>query len=164
MKEADRKQRNIDRIAELWPPFGKKIKAVIAALEADGLRPRIQDGWRSPADQLKDFNKGTSNLKFGFHNITGDNGKKESLAVDMLDDNNPLNIGTEFLLRLAAAAEAQGLTTGIRWKLPKNLRDGIDAALAEKDFKAKVKVGFDPTHVEPTGITVSEAKAGKRPT
>lgn len=164
MNEVKRKQRNTDRIAELWPSFGKKIKAVIAALEADGQRPRIQDAWRSPEDQLKAFNSGHSRTKFGFHNVTGANGKKEALAVDLLDDNHPMNVGTEFLLRLAAAAEAQGLTTGIRWDLPKNLSDGIDAAIASKDFKAPVKVGWDPTHVQPTGITTSEAKAGKRPT
>ncbi len=163
MKEANRKQRNIDRIAELWPPFGKKIKAMIAAMEADGLRPRIQEAYRSPADQLEAFNTHHSKLKFGFHNVTGANGKKESLAVDVLDDNSPTNIGTEYLLRLAAAAEAQGLITGIRWDVPKNLVDGIDAAIANKDWKAPVKVGWDPTHVQPTGITVSEAKAGKRP-
>jgi hypothetical protein len=163
VNEVKRKQRNTERIAELWPSFGKKIKAVIAALEAEGLRPRIQDAWRSPQDQLKAFNSGNSRLKFGFHNVTGDNGKKEALAVDMLDDNHPLSIGTEFLLHLAAAAEAQGLVTGIRWDLPKNLVDGIDAAIASKNFKAPVKVGWDPTHVEPTGITPSQAKAGKRP-
>ncbi|HET6975706.1 MAG TPA: hypothetical protein VFI24_05260 [Pyrinomonadaceae bacterium] len=163
MNEANRKQRNTDRIAELWPSFGQKIRAVIEALEAEGLRPRIQDAWRSPQDQLKAFNTGHSQLKFGFHNVTGANGKKESLAVDVLDDNKPLNIGTEFLLHLAAAAEAQGLTTGIRWKVPANLVKGIDDAIANEDWEAPVKVGWDPTHVQPNGITPSEAKAGKRP-
>lgn len=163
MNEVKRNQRNTERIAELWPSFGKKIKAVIAALEAEGLRPRIQDGWRSPEDQLKAFNNGNSRTKFGFHNVTGANGAKESLAVDVLDDNNPMNIGTEFLLHLAAAAEAQGLVTGIRWDLPKNLSDGVDAAIASQNWTAPVKVGWDPTHVQPTGITTTQAKAGKRP-
>jgi hypothetical protein len=163
MNEANRKKRNTDRMTELWPSFGKKIKAVIEALEAEGLRPRIQDAWRSEADQLIAFNKGNSKLKFGFHNVTGTNGKKEGLAVDMLDDNHPLNIGTEYLLHLAAAAESQGLTTGIRWGVPKKLRPAIDTAIANKDWKAAVKVGWDPTHVEPTGITPQQAKAGKRP-
>jgi LysM repeat protein len=27
-----------------------------------------------------------------------------------------------------------------------------------------VKVGFDPTHVQPTGITIAQAKRGERPT
>jgi hypothetical protein len=163
MKEANRKKRNTDRLTELWPLFAKKIKAVIETLEAKGLRPRIQEAWRSEADQLIDFKKGTSKLKFGFHNVTGANGTKEALAVDMLDDNHPMNIGTEYLLHLAAAAESQGLVTGIRWGLPNKLRTAIDNAIAEGDWKAPVKVGWDPTHVEPTGITPDEAKAGERP-
>ena len=163
MNEANRKKRNTDRLTELWPSFGKKIKAVIETLEAQGLRPRIQDAWRSEADQLKAFNSGNSKLKFGFHNVTGNNGKKESLAVDMLDDDHPTNIGSEYLLHLAAAAEAQGLTTGVRWGVPKKLQGAINTAIAEKDWKAHVKIGWDPTHCEPTGITPQQAKAGKRP-
>lgn len=163
MNETQRKQRNAVRIAELWPSFGKKIAAVIATLEAQGQRPRIQDAWRSPADQLKAFNSGNSQLKFGFHNVTGDHGAKEALAVDMLDDNHPLKSGTEYLLRLAAAAESQGLVTGIRWKLSPKHRDAIDRAIADQNWQATVEVGWDPTHVQPTGITPSQAKTGKRP-
>ena len=106
MNETQRKQRNTERIAELWPSFVSKIEAVIAELETLGLRPRIQDARRSEHDQLIAFNSGHSKLKFGFHNVTGSNGAKEALAVDMLDDNHPLNIGTEYLLFLAAAADA----------------------------------------------------------
>ena len=40
-------------------------------LEAEGWRPRIQDGWRSIAAQELAFNSGHSKLKFGFHNVTG---------------------------------------------------------------------------------------------
>jgi hypothetical protein len=67
------------------------------------------------------------------------------------------------LLRLAAAAEAQGLTTGIRWGLKAVLRKGIDNAIAAKDWNAPVKIGWDPSHIEPTGITPEQAAAGKRP-
>ena len=164
MIEQKRKERNTQWLTELWPAFAKKIKAVIADLEAQGLRPRIQEAYRSPADQLKAFNSGHSKLKFGFHNVTGAGGKKESLAVDMLDDNHAAHEGTEYLLHLAAAAEAQGLETGIRWKVAKRLIKGIDAAIAAKDWKAKVKVGWDPCHIQPTGITTKQAKEGKRPT
>jgi hypothetical protein len=163
MKEEKRKERNAQRITELYPSFGVKIRAVIEDLEAQGLRPRIQDGYRSPADQLIAFNTGHSKLKYGFHNVTGAGGAKESLAVDMLDDDHPAQEGTEYLLRLAAAAEKQGLTTGVRWGLPQNLRDAIDAAIANNDWKAAIKIGWDPAHVEPTGITPAQAKAGKRP-
>jgi hypothetical protein len=81
----------------------------------------------------------------------------------MLDDDHPAQEKSEYLLRLAAAAEAQGLVSGIRWGLPVNLSNAIDAAIANKDWKANVKVGWDPSHVQPTGITPQQAKAGKRP-
>ncbi len=164
MKEVARIKRNEDRIAELYPTFGTRIKAVIADLEKQGLRPRIQDAWRSPIKQLEAFNSGHSKLKYGFHNVTGKDGTKEALAVDLLDDDSPANEGREYLLRLAAAAEKQNLSTGIRWGLAKKLRDAIDAAIAVKDWKAPVKIGWDPAHVEPTGITTADAKKGKRPT
>jgi hypothetical protein len=163
MNEEKRKERNAQRLTELYPTFGAKIKAVIEDLESQGLRPRIQDGYRSPADQLTAFNTGHSKLKFGFHNVTGAAGAKESLAVDMLDDDHPAQEGSEYLLRLAAAAKKQGLVTGIRWGLPQKLRDAIDDAIATQSWKASVKIGWDPAHVEPTGITPAEAKAGRRP-
>lgn len=163
MTDEKRQQRNTSRATELFPTFRTRIKAVLADLESQGFRPRIQDAWRSPDDQLAAFNSGHSQLKFGFHNVTGAGGTKEALAVDMLDDDHPAREGPEYLLHLAAAAEKQGLTTGIRWGLPAKLRAGIDDAIANKDWKAPVKVGWDPSHVEPKGITPAEAKAGKRP-
>jgi len=163
MKEEQRKQRNTDRLTELYPSFRVKIKAIIKDLESQGLRPRIQDAYRSPEDQLAAFNTGRSKLKYGFHNVTGADGAKESLAVDMLDDDHPAQEGSEYLLRLAAAAEKQGLVTGIRWGLPKKLREAIDTAIADKKWNAQVKIGWDPAHIEPTGITPTQAKTGKRP-
>jgi hypothetical protein len=163
MTEEQRKQRNNERLQELYPTFRRRLAAVIADLESRGLRPRIQDGWRSPEDQMKAFNSGNSKLKFGFHNVTGANGAKESLAVDMLDDDSPLASRKIYLLQLAEAAEKQGLTTGIRWGLPTNLASTIDQVIAAKNWNADVKIGWDPTHVQPTGITSTEAKNGKRP-
>lgn len=163
MTEEERNQRNTQRLTELYPTFRKRIQAVIEDLEAQGLRPRIQDAWRSPVDQLKAFNSGHSKLKYGFHNVTSKDGTKEALAVDMLDDDHPAKEGKEYLLRLAAAAEKQGLVTGIRWGVPTKLAAAIDTAIANKDWKGPVKVGWDPTHCQPTGMTLAEAKAGKRP-
>ena len=148
MNEQKRKERNEQRVTELWPAFSARIKKVIANLEAQGIRPRIQDGYRSPADQLKAFNTGHSKLKY---------------AVYMLDDDHAAQEGPEYLLHLAAAAEANGLTTGVRWGLPAKLAKAIDDAIASKNWKAKVKVGWDPCHVEPVGISPAQAKAGKRP-
>src|SRR6267378_467632 len=159
MNEQKRNERNAQRITELWASFGNKVKAVIADLESQGLRPRIQEAYRSPADQLTAFQTGHSKLKYGFHNVTGSGGKKESLAVDMLDDDNAAQEGSEYLLHLAAAAQARGLVTGIRWGLPPKLSAAVDDAIANKNWKAPVKIGWDPTHIQPTGITPQQAKA-----
>lgn len=163
MTEQQRNERNAQRLTELYPTFRSRLAAVITELESQELRPRIQDAWRSPEDQLIAFNSGHSKLKYGFHNVTGDDGTKEGLAVDLLDDDSPANEGREYLLRLAATADAQGLTTGIRWGLAPTLRAAIDAAISAQNWNAPVKIGWDPAHVEPTGITPVEAKAGKRP-
>ncbi len=163
MTEPARRKRNEERLKELFPKFAQRIKLVIADLEAASLRPRIQEAYRSPADQLAAFNAGNSKLKFGFHNVTSAGGRPESLAVDLLDDNNPLNPPISYLLQLAQVARNRQLETGILWGLPANLQQGVEAALKAKDFTQKVKVGWDPTHIQPTGITVAEAKAGKRP-
>ncbi len=163
MTEAARQNRNTQRLEELFPAFRKRIKLVIADLENVQLRPRIQDAYRSPADQLAAFESGHSKLKFGFHNVTGADGTPESLAVDLLDDNNPLKPPTSYLLQLASAARNRGLETGILWGLPANLQQGVNAAIEAGDFQATVKVGWDPTHVQPVGITVAQAKLGQRP-
>jgi hypothetical protein len=121
--------------------FRERIRSIVDRLESQGMRPRIQDAWRSPEDQLRAFNSGHSKLKFGFHNVTAEDGSKEAVAVDMLDDDHPAGEGREYRLHLAAAAEEQGLTSGIRWGLPKKLRDAIDTALTSQDWKAPVKIG-----------------------
>lgn len=163
MTEQQRQQRNAERLLELYPTFRSRIVKVITDLEAIDVRPRIQEAYRSPEDQLKAYNSGHSKLKFGFHNVTGPNGQKESLAVDMLDNDNPSKMSVAYLLKLAWAAEKNGLMTGIRWGVPSRLVPAIDKAIAEKDWNAPVKIGWDPTHIQPVGMTAAEAKAGKRP-
>jgi len=164
MKEADRQARNQQRLAEMNDPMGVVVRRVLDRLEAQAFRPRIQDAWRSPADQLAAFERGTSKVKFGFHNVTGAGGVKESLACDVLDDDHPLGPPTRYLLALAIAARAERVHTGILWSLPPGLAAGVAAAIADGDIDRQVKVGFDPTHVEPVGITIAQAKAGERPT
>lgn len=163
MDEAKRKARNQQRLGELFPTFRRRVAQAIKDLEDQGVRPRIRDAWRSPEDQLKAFENGHSQRNFGFHNVTGADGTKDSLAVDLLDDNAPLKPSPRYVLRLASAAHKQDLQTRILFGLPKTLRDGVEAALAEENFDAPVKIGWDPTQAEPVGITVAEAKAGKRP-
>ena len=163
MLEPARLKRNSDKLAELYAPFAAQIKKVISDLEATGIRPRIQEAFRSPEDQLKAFNTGASKLKFGFHNIEATDGKSQSLAVDLLDDDHPVTPPTRYLLQVAKVARQRGLETGILWGLPASLQAGVNSAIAASDFGAKLKVGWDPTHIQPTGITVEDARAGKRP-
>lgn len=163
MTEEARKKRNEEKLLELHPAFRARLVRVIADMEGRGYRPRIQDAWRSPEDQLKAYNSGNSKLKYGFHNVTGPTGHKESLAVDMLDDDSPLASRKEYLLNLADACAKEKLTTGIRWGLPVNLMSAIDDVILKEDWTADVKIGWDPTHIEPKGISPSEAQAGKRP-
>lgn len=122
-----------------------------------------KDAWRSPEDQRIAFETGHSKLLFGFHNATSIDGKPEALAVDLLDDDAPLSVGKSYILKLAFAAEAEGLFTGVRFGVPAKMAKSIDAAIAAQDWDANVKVGWDPLHVEPTGITVAQARSGLRP-
>ena len=163
MNEADRKQRNYIKVHELHPAIRPKMEAVIRELESYGYRPRIQEAWRSPADQLAAYRAGTSKIKYGFHNATASDGTKEALAADVWDDDRPFNAKTHFMLHLLAAAEKNGLTTGIRWSLSDNRIKLIEDAIAQEDWKRPVWVGWDPLHVEVTGLTVQEVEAGKRP-
>jgi hypothetical protein len=162
MNEAARKARNKQRLTECFPAFARRVEAVIKAMEAQGFRPRIQDAHRTIADQLKAFKNGFSKTKFGFHNITGAGGKPESLAVDLLDDDKPLNPTRKYMILLAGAAKAHGLHSGIFF-LPPPLRKAINKAIEENNFSPSIKIGFDPTHIEATGVSIAEAKAGKRP-
>jgi hypothetical protein len=172
MNETQRKKWNTDKLAELYPTFRERISAVVIELEDQGLRPRIQDAWRSEADQLKAFKSKHSQLKYGFHNVTGARGTKEGLAIDMVDDSLVNNkkveyTYAEFLLRLTAAAQKQGLVSGIRWGLEEKYPRGIEAiekAIADEDWKAPLEhFGWDPAHIQPPDMTPEEAKKGQRP-
>ncbi len=163
MLEADRLQRNQTRLQEMYPYFSVRVQALLKELEAAGYRPRIQDAWRSPEDQLKAYRSGTSQVQFGFHNVTGANGAKEALAADILDDDHINDTKTHYMLHLAAAAEHNGLTTGVRWGLTDTYSKAIDSAIAAQTWTVPIHVGWDPLHVEVTGVTIPEAKKGLRP-
>ena len=51
MKEVDRLARNKERLTECFPTFAKRVADVIADMEAQGFRPRIQDAHRTAAQQ-----------------------------------------------------------------------------------------------------------------
>src|SRR4051812_16963001 len=113
MIETARKARNTERLQELYPAMRRKVTAIIGDLEAKGFRPRIQEAYRSPADQKIAHDTGHSHLLFGFHNVTGHHGEHESLAVDLLDDDHPDNPTPKYLLTLAVSAAAHGCNTGL---------------------------------------------------
>jgi hypothetical protein len=147
IREILRRQRNEQRIQELYPAFRDKIRRVLLALEQNGHRPRIQEAWRSLENQKKVYDSGHSKVLYGFHNVTGKNGRPESLAVDILDDRRPLTPNTNYLLQLAAAAEKEGLETGIRWGVAQEFIPMIDGAIHSGNWNADIKVGWDPTHI-----------------
>ncbi len=66
----------------------------------------------------------------------------------MLDDDHPLGPPSRYLLALTIAARAEGLDTGILWKLSPPLAAGVEAAIAQKDIDRPVRIGFDP-HAPP---------------
>jgi hypothetical protein len=55
------------------------------------------------------------------------------------------------------------LITGIRWDLADEDQKLIDLAVKHQIWDAQLRVGWDPLHVEPVGITIQEAKDGRRP-
>lgn len=161
MNETDRLARNKAKLAECWPEFARKVGAVIAALEGHGFRPRIQEAWRSPARQMLLYTAGYSKLKYGLHNVTGKNKTPEALAVDLLDDDAPLNPARRYLLMLAASAKAHGLRTGIDWGLPKAYKQAINEAVSKRQWDYPGKIGWDPCHVE-AAVAPLLARLGKR--
>lgn len=163
MNETARRERNTVRLAECWPAFGAAVGWIIARLEYDGFRPRIQDGYRTPADQLAAQQAGRSKLAFGFHNVTAVDGKPESLAVDLIDDDHPLASSAAYCVALAAAAAHVGCQTGILWGLPDPLKVPVRTAIRTRDVPDRLKLGWDPTHIEPLGITPDAARKGRRP-
>ncbi|MFC7478422.1 hypothetical protein ACFQS7_29130 [Dankookia sp. GCM10030260] len=144
MREADCKARNAQRLTECHPTFVTSLTRVITRLHGVEIRPRIEDAWRSAQSQLTAFLNGNIEAKFGFYNMTDADGRKESLAVDQLDDDAPPASGAPYVLRLAAPA-AKGLATGALCGLPAKLKSGAAAAIAAGDFDAPVKIGKRPT-------------------
>lgn len=164
MQEAARRARNVQRLGECFPKFAARVEKVIDEMESLGFRPRIQDAHRTIAAQLEAFRKGNSKVKFGYHNVTGADGRAESLAVDLIDDDNPLASGRRYVITLANIAQKHGLNSGIFFDLkPPARRELLKTAIAQLDFDPSIRIGFDPTHIEATGVTIAGAKGGDRP-
>jgi len=163
MKEEARRARNTQRLGELNPAFARRIAAIITELESKGFRPRIQDAYRSKSDQLAAFQRGSSRVRAGFHNLTNAQGKPDSLAVDMLDDDWPLNPPIGYLVALARAAKNVQCETGIAWGLPVHYRKQLERMIDGESLNISPKVGWDPCHVQPADLSLDAALKGARP-
>src|ERR1044071_3814668 len=98
MNESDRIAYNKNKLQELYPPYRPLIEGIMKDMEQAGYRPRLQTAWRSPSDQLEAYKHGTSKVQFGFHNVTGVSGAKESLAADIWDDDRLETVKVDFML------------------------------------------------------------------
>jgi hypothetical protein len=172
MTDTARRARNAQALAECHPVFARRVGRLLAAMEAEGWRPRIQQAWRSPAEQLARYTAGLSQVRWSFHNaINLATGRPEALAVDIVDeedvaDDGQLNLsrGLGFVFALAALAEPLALATGITFGLPRALREGLWAAIRARDLRwPRARIGWDPGHVEPQDVTLALAKRGVRP-
>lgn len=163
MTEPARLERNRLRLAECHPEMARRVRCLIAQLEHDGYRPRIQDAWRSPEVQRELVRKGKSKVLWGFHNATTPEGAPDALAVDLLNDDHPLVPPMKYLLKLAAHALRVQCQTGITWGLTKGPRERLEAAIAEGEWSYIGARGWDPCHCEPVDLTIAEAKRGQRP-
>ncbi|MBI5837190.1 MAG: hypothetical protein HZB25_08090 [Candidatus Eisenbacteria bacterium] len=162
-KETQRAARNREKLAELYPHFADSVRPILSELEAAGFRPRIQVAWRSPEEELKAYKAGISQSVHGMHGISGRLNQPESLAADVVENDDPDAIRIPFALQLASSAQAHSCQTGILMGLPHNLAEAVTAAIARGDWGARVKLGWNPLHVQAAGLSLGEARAGKRP-
>jgi len=159
--ELDRTERNHRLIQQAHPAFRLALARLLAGMQALGWRPRLQCVWRSQDDEAIAHATGHSEVLFSFHNVS-DHGQPAALAADVLDDDAPLQIRRPYVLALAREARKQQLETGILWGLPANVRDALNATIATGgDWSGGV--GWDPMHVQWSGITLEQARAGVRP-
>lgn len=164
MQEWQRQVRNGERLRECYPPFAQALKRVLHTLEQDGYRPRIQDAYRSPERQEEAYQRGYSSVRWSLHNARDVDGQPDALAADVLDDDAPLAPGRRYLLALAIAADRYGLVTGVTWGLPPRLQLAVQEAIVARQVDATVKLGWDPCHVQPKGLSLLAARQGERPT
>jgi hypothetical protein len=162
VNESARLQRNATMLLQLHPVFGARIVKLIAALERAGYRPRIQQAWRSQAQQ-QTLPPGTTEVAWSFHNAEDADGKPEALAVDLLDDDSPVNPRQAYVMRLAIEARALHLETGLLWGLADGPRYRLEEAIKNGRYDWVGPRGWDPLHVQPSDVSLLQAKHGLRP-
>jgi len=146
------------------PSVRDKMQAVLGDLEGQGYKPYVSESWRSKAQQHLDHLRGASTVDYGFHNVTGSKGEKQAMAMDVYNHGGAgQSSPNEFYMKLASAAKAHGLMTGIEWGLPQSNRKAIDTAIASHNYTAPIQRGWDPGHVQPSNISIGQASRGVKP-
>jgi hypothetical protein len=161
-----RRAHNELRIQKVYRPMRGKILAVIRDLEGHAWQPLIDAKvHRTPAQQAELKRRGVSTVSYSFHNVTARDGTPESLACDITHAPNAWDSSQHFWLMLAAAAQAHGLETGIRWGLKQNDRAAINRAIVQRQWtEPRLRLGWDPAHVQPRNFSLLRARLGLRPT
>ncbi len=172
MNDLARRTRNTSRLLECHGPFAARVIRLISDLEGRGSRPRIQEAFRSLAEEQQAVGSGHSQVHWSFHNATTPAGRPDALAVDLLDDDYPVPAEHQdewpesfrhYVLSLASLAGTLQLETGIAWGLSADERRVLGIALANDPLSYVGPLGWDVCHVEPRDLTLAAAKAGKRP-
>ena len=136
MKDQARNERNEEMLDQLHKPIRGKFARVLAYLEGAGFKPRIQEAWRSPENQMKAFKSGRSKVTWGYHCAVTANGDPDALAADILDDEQPFRPSSKYVEALRSGAKGQGLEAPFDW---------------------------DKCHVQVTKPSILDAKRGVRP-
>jgi len=176
MTEAQRLARNEAMLKECYPVFAARGLRIEERLAVDKRRPRYQDAFRTLERQAAAKAGGVSRLAKGFHNMTTPTGLPAALALDVVDDDDPVwpnnwqalegpdrDRRRRFVFALARAARLEGCRTGITWGLTVEDRLFIEQAILGQRPPEGVMVGWDPLHIEPADLTIAEALAGARP-
>jgi hypothetical protein len=163
MNERARKDQNRQMLRKVDRSIRRAVAAVVADLESHGQRPLIDRAvWRSPEEQKELFDRGLSQVEWGFHCATTPQGRPGSLAADIVDANRFWGASRQFWLRLGSSALEHDLGWGGFWGLPQNLRRGLRTALENNRWRTRVRLGWDVAHVETTRVTIAQARAGRR--
>jgi len=161
VRESERLANNQLMLSECEPGFAANVGQVLRGLESRGVRPWIRESWRSPQDQERAFRSGRSEIRLGFHNVTGRNGEHRSFAVDIVERIDQTSTKPEYAVALSRLASANGLQTGILWGLMDFERPAVERAIQNRSLPVDryLKLGWDPCHLEPLNLSLADALA-----
>ena len=162
MKRQTPEEQNQVGLALLDERIRSNVASVIRDLELAGYDAVIDRGvWRSPQEQELLFAKGATKVKWGYHCNTKPDGTPASLAADIVPQKRGWDAPQDYWLRLGAAAAKHGLTWGGLWFPTK--RASIQAAelkcvLAEQRWDSPIALGWDPAHVQISGVKLEDVE------